>query len=99
MLITINSSSYFIGLDLIFKMTKLYHLLEISDHLLKRKIDLCHELLELADKLEPDWSAFRGKLLLDLQAAMTMQTKREFETEKLTKAGAQVSYIFITFKI
>lgn len=63
---------------------------ELSDQLLQRKIELCHELLELADKLEPGWSRFRGTLLLDLQAAMTVQTKREFETDKITKAGAQV---------
>lgn len=63
---------------------------ELPDHLLKRKIDLCHELLEIADKIEPGWSRFRGTLLLDLQSAMTVHTKREFEAEKLTKAGAQV---------
>lgn len=50
-------------------------------------------MLELADKLEPGWTRFRGTLLLDLQSAMTMQTKREFEAEKLTKAGAQVILI------
>ncbi|XP_075980489.1 SET and MYND domain containing, arthropod-specific, member 2 [Anticarsia gemmatalis] len=66
-----------------------YTLSELSDPLLKRKMDLCHELLEIADKLEPGWSRFRGGLLLDLQAAMTVQTKREFEAGKLTKAGAQ----------
>ncbi|KAM3965788.1 SET domain-containing protein SmydA-8 [Aphomia sociella] len=66
-----------------------YTLSEISDQLLKRKIDLCHELLELADKLEPGWTRFRGTLLLDLQAAMTMETKREYETGKITKAAAQ----------
>ncbi|XP_052755151.1 SET domain-containing protein SmydA-8 [Galleria mellonella] len=66
-----------------------YSLTEISDALLKRKVDLCHELLELADKLEPGWTRFRGTLLLDLQAAMTMQTKREYESGKITKAAAQ----------
>ncbi|KAL0821965.1 hypothetical protein ABMA28_005353 [Loxostege sticticalis] len=66
-----------------------YMLSELSDHLLQRKIDLCHDLLELADKLEPGWTRFRGTLLLDLQAALTVQTKREFEAEKLTKSGAQ----------
>ncbi|XP_059048714.1 SET domain-containing protein SmydA-8 [Achroia grisella] len=66
-----------------------YILTEISDQILKRKIDLCHELLELSDKLEPGWTRFRGTLLLDLQAAMTMQTKREYETGKITKAAAQ----------
>nr|XP_013189670.1 unnamed protein product [Amyelois transitella] len=66
-----------------------YTLSELPDHLLTRKIDLCHELLELADKLDPGFTRFRGTLLLDLQAAMTMQTKRDFENGKITKAGAQ----------
>ncbi|XP_049876331.1 SET domain-containing protein SmydA-8-like [Pectinophora gossypiella] len=66
-----------------------YTLSDLSEGLLKRKIDLCHEMLELADKLEPGFTRFRGTLLLDLQAAMTIQTKREFEAEKITKAGAQ----------
>lgn len=63
---------------------------ELSDYLLKRKIDLCHELLEVADNVDPGWSRFRGTILLELQAAMMMQTKRDFEDEKLTKEGAQV---------
>ncbi|KAJ0174501.1 hypothetical protein K1T71_009609 [Dendrolimus kikuchii] len=68
---------------------KSYALSELPDHLLKRKIDLSHELLEVADKLEPGWTKFRGTLLLELQAAMTFQAKREFESGKITKAAAQ----------
>lgn len=63
---------------------------ELSNDLLNRKIEICHELLELADKLEPGWTRFRGTILLELQAAMSMHTKREFEAQKLTKTGAQV---------
>ncbi|XP_046969776.1 SET domain-containing protein SmydA-8 [Vanessa cardui] len=66
-----------------------YTLTELPDYLLTRKIDLCHDLLEVADKLEPGWTRFRGTILLELQGAMAMQTKREFEDDKLTKAGAQ----------
>ncbi|CAG9788861.1 unnamed protein product [Diatraea saccharalis] len=66
-----------------------YTLSELPDHLLKRKLDLCHELLELADQLEPGWSRFRGTILLDLQAAMVVQTKRDYEAEKITKEGVQ----------
>ncbi|XP_022822822.1 protein msta [Spodoptera litura] len=66
-----------------------YSLTELPNALLRRKVDLCHELLEIADKLEPGWTKFRGTLLLELQSAMTMKTKREFETGKLTKAAAQ----------
>lgn len=66
-----------------------YALSELPDHLLKRKLELCYDLLELADQLEPGVSRFRGTLLLDLQAALAVQTKREFETGKITKEGAQ----------
>ncbi|XP_013179737.1 PREDICTED: protein msta, isoform A [Papilio xuthus] len=66
-----------------------YTLPELPNDLLNRKIEICHELLELADKLEPGWTRFRGTILLELQAAMSMQTKREFEDQKLTKTGAQ----------
>lgn len=59
---------------------------------MKRKIDLCHELLEVADVLDPGWTRFRGTLLLELQAAMAVQIKREFESGKLTKEGAQVTF-------
>lgn len=62
---------------------------DLPDNLLKRKIDICHELIEIADVLEPGWSKFRGTLLLELQAAMAFQIKREFEEDKLTKTNAQ----------
>ncbi|XP_045451337.1 SET domain-containing protein SmydA-8 [Melitaea cinxia] len=66
-----------------------YTLADLPDHLIKRKIDLCHDLLDVADKLEPGWSRFRGTILLELQSAMTMQTKREFEDDIITKSAAQ----------
>ncbi|XP_022118009.2 SET domain-containing protein SmydA-8 [Pieris rapae] len=66
-----------------------YGLSELSDELLERKVEICHELLEIADKLEPGWSKFRGSILLELQGAMVMQTKRDFEADKITKSGAQ----------
>lgn len=65
---------------------------------MERKIDICHELLEIADKLEPGWSKFRGSILLELQAAMVVQTKRDFEADKLTKAGTQVKINEIYFE-
>lgn len=44
----------------------------------------------MAESLDPGWTRFRGTILLELQAAMMMQTKRDFEEDKLTKEGAQV---------
>lgn len=62
---------------------------ELTDAAVKRKIDLCMELLEIADLFDPGWSRFRGMLLLDLQEITAVQTKREFNSELLTKEAAQ----------
>lgn len=65
-------------------------ILELTDAGVQRKIDLCNELLEIAELFEPGWSHFRGNLLLDLQEAMVIQIKREFAKDLITKQGAQV---------
>ncbi|KAH0820855.1 hypothetical protein GEV33_001936 [Tenebrio molitor] len=49
---------------------------DLSDELLERKIQLCQELLEVADILEPGHSRFRGSLLYDLHEAMMVQVRR-----------------------
>lgn len=64
--------------------------LEISDELLERKIDYCHDLIELVDILDPGYSRIRGQLLNELQAAMAVQAKRQFNEDKITKQAAQV---------
>ncbi|OWR49372.1 hypothetical protein KGM_209725 [Danaus plexippus plexippus] len=66
-----------------------YSLKELPENLLSRKIDICNELLEVAEKLDPGWSRFRGSILLELEAAMTIKIKKEFEAEMLTKTEAQ----------
>nr|CAD7455694.1 unnamed protein product [Timema tahoe] len=62
---------------------------DLSDEHLERKIDLCHELLEVADALSPGMSRMRGVLLFELQAAMVVNTRREFESDQITKERAQ----------
>jgi hypothetical protein len=49
---------------------------DLSDELLERKIQLCQELLEVGDILEPGHSKFRGSLLYDLHEAMMVQVRR-----------------------
>lgn len=61
----------------------------MNDAAVKRKVELCQELLEVADILDGGWSIFRGNLLLDLQEALVVQAKREFEKGLLTKANVQ----------
>lgn len=70
----------------------IFHL-EISDEDLEKKITYCHELLELVDVLDPGCSRIRGQLLNELQAAMTIQTKRDFNNGKITKEAAQVRFL------
>jgi hypothetical protein len=65
---------------------------ELTDKLLERKINLCTELLAVADILEPGASRLRGLLLYDLQAAKVVQAKRDLASEKILKASAQVSF-------
>ncbi|XP_050334966.1 SET domain-containing protein SmydA-8 [Bactrocera neohumeralis] len=62
---------------------------EMNDAAVKRKVELCQELLEVAEILDGGWSIFRGNLLLDLQEALVVQAKREFERGLLTKANVQ----------
>lgn len=69
----------------------LVNFLDIADDLIERKITLCHEMLEVADILCPGSSTFRGSLLYDLQAAMVVQTRRNYEQGKITKQAASVS--------
>ncbi|XP_023303762.2 SET domain-containing protein SmydA-8 [Lucilia cuprina] len=66
---------------------------EMNDAAIKRKIELCQELLEVADVLDGGWSIFRGNLLLDLQEAMFVQTKREFLNGLLTQAATQEKFL------
>lgn len=63
---------------------------EIGDTDLSRKISLCYELLDVAEILEPGSSIFRGKLLIDLQEALHVQTKRQLKAKIISLAEAKV---------
>lgn len=64
---------------------------DLNNAALKRKITLCHELLDILNVLQPGSSQARGTLLLELQEAMLVQTKRELASEIVTKEAAQVT--------
>ncbi|XP_075159694.1 SET and MYND domain containing, arthropod-specific, member 2 [Haematobia irritans] len=74
-----------------YALTQLYNfsMIETNKAALKRKIELCQELLEIAEVLDGGWSIFRGNLILDLQEAMAIQAKREFLDGLLTKQATQ----------
>lgn len=69
-----------------------YFLAEIGDTDLSRKISLCRELLEVAKILEPGRSIFRGKLLVDLQEALFVQTERQLSNRDISSVVAHVSF-------
>ncbi|XP_044252838.1 SET domain-containing protein SmydA-8-like [Tribolium madens] len=63
-----------------------FKLEELSLKLIDRKIELCKELLEIAEVLEPGQSWFRGLLLYDLfEALVTKDERRGKEIEEETK--------------
>ncbi|XP_031638498.1 SET and MYND domain-containing protein DDB_G0273589 [Contarinia nasturtii] len=61
---------------------------EIGDTDLDRKISLCRELLEVAEILEPGKSVFRGRLLIDLQEALFVQTERLITNREISSIVA-----------
>lgn len=63
----------------------------MTDAAIQRKIDLCNELLKLAEIFEPGAGRFRGLLLLALQESLTLQTKRKFNNDLVTKDIAHVT--------
>nr|XP_018907165.1 PREDICTED: protein msta-like [Bemisia tabaci]XP_018907166.1 PREDICTED: protein msta-like [Bemisia tabaci] len=64
---------------------------ELSDDQLTNKINLCNDILEVANILEPGITKLRGVLLYDMQAAMAVLTKKLLESEKITAAQADAS--------
>lgn len=67
---------------------------EICETDLKRKISLCEELLKVVKVLEPGKSTFRGKLLVDLQEALFVQTEQRVKNGEVSKLVALVCIYF-----
>lgn len=66
---------------------------EICDTDLNRKISLCQELLDVAAILEPGSGIFRGKLLVDMQEAMCVQTERRLSNRDISPVVAKEKFI------
>lgn len=71
---------------------------DLSPGLIEKKIEYCHELLQITEQLEPGYSRIRGQILGELQTAMVMQSKALFSEGKITKQAAQVSWVPVTKK-
>ena len=57
---------------------------DISDDLLDRKIIYCQELLDFVDVVDPEYSNIRGEILNELQSSIVVQTKRQYNNDKIT---------------
>ena len=68
-------------------------IVELSDELLERKIQLSEELLRVADILEPGLSRFRGCLLFELHEVLVIQAKRNYAKMAISKEQANVSNV------
>ncbi|KAK9885454.1 hypothetical protein WA026_010950 [Henosepilachna vigintioctopunctata] len=83
------------SLKIKFKLIQIYgnseefKLSEMPEALLERKVQLCHDLLEVADYIDPGYSRFRGILLYELQSTMVMQAKKLYCKDLITKSDAE----------
>ncbi|ALC45151.1 CG18136, partial [Drosophila busckii] len=70
-----------------------YSLEELSEQDLTRKVQLCEELLQLANIFDSGWSMFRGNLLIELEEAIVTQALRltePTESEAKLKEATQL---------
>uniref|UniRef100_A0A1Q3FMT7 Putative histone tail methylase n=1 Tax=Culex tarsalis TaxID=7177 RepID=A0A1Q3FMT7_CULTA len=63
-----------------------YLMHELTLDQIKRKEDLCRDLLTLTDSYEPGLSRLRGQLMYELQAPIMVKSRYLFETQRITKA-------------
>ena len=64
-----------------------------THHLLKKSL-VCKSLLDLADKIEPGLTKFRGEILFELQSASVLLAQKAMEDGKMEKYQAMVMFIF-----
>ena len=58
--------------------------------LLLKKTVICKQLLDLAEKIEPGMSKWRGQILFEMQSASVILAQRAIDEGKLEKWKAQV---------
>ena len=59
--------------------------------LLKKSI-ICKQLLDLAEKIEPGMTKWRGQILFEYQSVSVILTQRALEEKKLDRYKAQVKF-------
>ena len=63
----------------------------LPTELLLKKTILCKDLLDLADKIEPGMTKWRGQIIFEYQSATVVLAQRAIDEEKLEKWKAQVN--------
>lgn len=62
-----------------------FSLSQLSDELLKRKIELCEDVLNILNIFEPGKSRSRGLIMHEIQSAMFLFLKRRLVSEEITQ--------------
>jgi len=63
-----------------------FKLNEMSDEMLKRKIDLCENYVSVYSKVEPSaYTKWRGRILEEMVGPVAMLTKRRYEAKQIDK--------------
>ena len=65
-----------------------FKLNEMSDEMLKRKIDLCENYVSVYSKVEPcAYTKWRGRILEEMVGPVAMLTKRRYEAKQVSFDG------------
>ncbi|CAH1180294.1 unnamed protein product [Phaedon cochleariae] len=62
-----------------------YTLDDLPDIILERKVELCHQLLEVLDVIEPGRSRIRGIILYEVHGPLMMLARHQYQNEVITK--------------
>ncbi|KAG5872648.1 hypothetical protein JTB14_029692 [Gonioctena quinquepunctata] len=75
-----------VSLSQIYGKIKGHLIYELSDAVLKRKEDICREILKIFDIIEPGYTRIRGVTLYELHAPMMVLLTRQLTKESMSKA-------------
>ena len=76
-----------------------FKLHELSDEMLKRKIDLCENYVSVYSKVEPSlYTKWRGRILEEMVGPIAMLAKKRYETKQV-KFGRQSVVTVYTYSL
>ncbi|CAG9858601.1 unnamed protein product [Phyllotreta striolata] len=62
-----------------------YTLDDLPDLILERKVELCNQLLEVLDVIEPGYSRIRGVIFFELHGPLMVLTRHQYQNEVISK--------------